>query len=200
MSCDSSVKNRMIIGSSVVFVPYRAIHVPKYNRWMRDPSLQYLTGSEPLTLQEEYDMMNSWLSDPNKCTFIVLDKQLFETNESQIEAMIGDINLFFDTNNVEIKTAEIEIMIAEESHRGLGKGKEALLMMMWFAIDVIRVKKFVAKIKYNNISSQNMFIKFGFSEESRSDVFEEITFALEVDDQWLQKIESDVKDVKYVLV
>ena len=189
----------MVFGRSVVLVPYREMHVPKYNQWMKEPALQYLTGSEPLTLQQEYDMMNSWLSDPYKCTFIILDKQLFATTDNQVEAMIGDVNLFFDSN-AQLRTAEIEIMIAEESHRGLGKGKEAVLMMIWLAIDLIRVDKFVAKIKYDNISSQNMFVKIGFSEESRSDVFEEITYCMEINDQLSERIKSQVESIEYVLV
>ncbi len=31
-----------------------------------------MTASEPLTLDEEYDMQLSWKEDPKKCTFIVL--------------------------------------------------------------------------------------------------------------------------------
>ncbi|XP_054169160.1 N-acetyltransferase 9-like protein [Oppia nitens] len=188
MSCNSLMKNRQIIGQSVVLVPYRELHVPKYNQWMKDPNLQYLTGSEPLTLEEELEMMDSWNSDENKCTFIILEKNLFQPIGDQIKSMIGDVNLFFDTTNNEEKTAEIEIMIAEESYRGKGRGKETVLLMLRFAIQVIGVKIFVAKIKYNNKSSQNMFIKIGFNERSRSDVFEEITYDLTVNDMWFESI------------
>ena len=200
MSCNSFIKNRMIFGKSVVLVPYRQLHVQKYNQWMKDPTLQYLTGSEPLTLEEEFQMMDSWLSDPNKCTFIILDKQLYQTNDNQIDSMIGDINLFFDTNVSEIKSSEIEIMIAEESHRGLGKGKEAVLLMMRFAIEIIGVKRFVAKIKYNNKSSQNMFIRFGFTEESRSDIFNEITYNLEVNDNLCQTLKNELQVFEFKLL
>ena len=33
-----------------------------------------MTASEPLTIEEEYEMQQSWLEDPTKCTFIVLDR------------------------------------------------------------------------------------------------------------------------------
>ncbi|CAG2172330.1 unnamed protein product [Oppiella nova] len=195
--------NRHIRGQSVVLVPYRDCHVVKYNEWMRDPGLQYLTGSEPLTLEEEYEMMASWTSDENKCTFIILDKQLFHASgdSHEVEAMIGDINLFFDTSaDSVVKTAEVEIMIAEESHRGLGKGKESVLLMLRFAVEVIGVQRFVAKIKYNNRSSHSMFATLGFTEVSRSDVFEEITYHLDVSDQWFDGIKSRTHYTEYVLL
>ena len=190
----------MIFCENIVLVPYRPIHVPKYNQWMKSVSLQYLTGSEPLTLEEEFEMMSSWLSDPNKCTFIILDKHLFETTNSEIESMIGDINLFLTTDDNQLLNAEIEIMIAEESHRGLGKGKQALLSMMRFGVEIIAIKRFVAKIKYNNNSSQKLFTKFGFTEESRSDIFSEITYCLEVDDNWFESLKTKTKVFEYVLI
>ena len=39
-------------------------HVRKYHAWMQDPSLLE-AGSEPVTLDQEYQMQLSWLQDPN---------------------------------------------------------------------------------------------------------------------------------------
>ena len=45
-----------IVGSKVVLVRYREAHVDKYHKWMKSEELQELTGSEPLTLEQEKEM------------------------------------------------------------------------------------------------------------------------------------------------
>lgn len=41
----------------------RPEHVPTYNEWMQSEELRELTASEPLTLEEEYAMCDSWATD-----------------------------------------------------------------------------------------------------------------------------------------
>ena len=48
---------------SIFLVPYRKEHVPIYHEWMKDPYLLAMTASEPLSLQEEYEMQNKWTFD-----------------------------------------------------------------------------------------------------------------------------------------
>jgi Acetyltransferase (GNAT) domain len=69
---------------------------------MKDPSLLEATGSEPLSLEEEVEMQQSWRDDPKKCTFIVHATQLMDGVEDKnvlhvqdaLPAMVGDVNLF----------------------------------------------------------------------------------------------------------
>ena len=63
-----------VVGSRVILVPYTAAHVERYHGWMENEDLQQLTGSEPLSLREEFEMQKSWAEDDDKCTFIILDK------------------------------------------------------------------------------------------------------------------------------
>lgn len=49
-------QNTVIVGEKAILVPYRAEHVPRYHEWMQDPHLQETTASEPLTMEEEYEM------------------------------------------------------------------------------------------------------------------------------------------------
>lgn len=117
-------------GKKVILVPYMEAHVPKYHQWMQDPSLLEATASEPLSLEQEYQMQLSWSRDLNKETFIVLDKDLlvgtFSHGQSHVEAMVGDVNIFMnDINNPQI--AEVEIMIAEQTSIAVAKDLERSL-------------------------------------------------------------------------
>nr|CAD7431194.1 unnamed protein product [Timema monikensis] len=110
-----------------MFICYR------YHNWMKSPELQQLTASEPLSLEEEYRMQQSWSEDEDKCTFIILDRLIYEVSKDEIAAMIGDTNLFFHSSeDCEdcVKVAEAEIMIAEVASRGKRRGWEALLLML----------------------------------------------------------------------
>ncbi|KAF7586810.1 hypothetical protein BBP40_008328, partial [Aspergillus hancockii] len=148
-------------------VPYSKWHVPQYHEWMKDevhylPStstilsiqaakltpppkeIQEATASEPLTLEEEYNMQQSWRQDPDKLTFIVClpaadsdsqQGQLSKTADTP-DRMIGDINLFLRVDNGEEGTSEpqiigeVELMIAEKKNQRKGLGKATLLTFL----------------------------------------------------------------------
>ncbi|BFG25979.1 hypothetical protein CerSpe_122530 [Prunus speciosa] len=170
-------------GGRVILVPYMKEHVPKYHEWMQDPALLQATGSEPLTLDQEYQMQLTWTQDPNKQTFIVLDKQLvvgeFNHGQPHVEAMVGDVNLYMNDLD-DPQMAEIEIMIAEPKSRGKGLGKESALMMMAFAVENLGIHIFHAKIGELNGASLSLFRKLGFEETSYSEIFKEVTLELSV--------------------
>lgn len=175
----------------VILVPYMKQHVPKYHQWMQDPALLFATGSEPLTLDQEYHMQLTWTQDPLKCTFIVLDKQMivgeFLHGQPHIEAMVGDVNLYMNDPEDPL-FAEIEIMIAEPKSRGKGLGKEAVIMMMAFATENLGIHTFRAKIGESNQGSLALFHKLGFQDSSFSEAFKEWTLELPVTkskrDEW----------------
>ena len=131
--------NLCICGEKVMLVPYREGHVIKYHRWMTDQELQRLTGSEPLNLEEEYQMQKAWRDSTDKCTFIILDKaaEIYEEagqdqNTVEIASMIGDTNLYMQEPDGHdgLVTAEAEIMIAEMAARGKRLGWEAMSIML----------------------------------------------------------------------
>ncbi|XP_023329996.1 N-acetyltransferase 9-like [Eurytemora carolleeae] len=169
--------NTKIVGRSLVLVPYQRSHVLKYHQWMKSEELQELTGSEPLSLEDEYEMQTSWKEDKDKCTFIILDKCKLESGLSEEDCMIGDTNLFLSQD---VGCAEAEIMIADEGSRGKGFGRQAITLMLRYGIEYLNLEELSAKIKFGNLASENLFKSLGFQEVSRSEVFQETTFLLRV--------------------
>ncbi|RKP06208.1 GNAT domain-containing protein, partial [Thamnocephalis sphaerospora] len=184
----------------VVLVPYRAEHVPTYHAWMQSTELQGMedlnarcalacgsptkcarteaTASEPLTLEQEYAMQQSWRNDDDKCTFILLaatDAEASGDDWPRNAPMIGDVNFFL--NDVEDPhAAEIEIMIAEPAYRRGGAATEALQLMMRYGVTDCGLRRFIAKIGLDNVGSLRLFEeRLGFVRVSESAVFREAT-------------------------
>ncbi|CAG9318946.1 unnamed protein product [Blepharisma stoltei] len=154
----------------VVLHVYSREMVEKYNQWMQNPELLRLTSSEALSLEEEYENQRSWLVDPNKYTYVLCDKERFNSERPE-ESMIGDINLFITDEGV----AEINIMIAEETYRRRGLATQAISFMIEFARN-LGIRDLYAKILEDNIASARVFQKLGFVEVNRIPDFEEIHY------------------------
>ncbi|CAB3402720.1 unnamed protein product [Caenorhabditis bovis] len=146
-------EHEKILSEKIILVPYETTHVLKYHQWMEDEEIRRLTGSERLTLEEEYEMQRSWRNDEDKLTFIILSKICFEKTEDETESMIGDVNLFI---NSEEKSAEVEIMIAEKSARGKGIAHEAVSLIISYAIQKLGIRKYFVKITDDNAASLHL--------------------------------------------
>jgi RimJ/RimL family protein N-acetyltransferase len=175
-------QNTTLTGDLVVLVPYRKEHVEQYHVWMQDPDLQEATASEPLTLDEEYQMQETWAMNEDKCTFILLDRAFQDTPGTGVHGgrMAGDVNLFFNDHD-DHRIAEIEVMVAEPSSRGKGIASEALRIFMAYGANQLGVTKFRAKIGENNAASLSLFEKLGYNKVSHSEVFKEVTLELPVE-------------------
>lgn len=182
-----------IVGKKLVLVPYRKCHVPKYHKWMENDELRQQTASEQLSLDEEYEMQQTWLNDDDKCTFIVLDRQTYnDTDQNEVQSMVGDVNLFLNDAD-DRRKAEIEVMIAEQKSRGQGLGRESVLTIIFYGVVSLNIERFSAKIGFNNLSSLSLFQSLSFTEVSRSDVFEEVTLELIVDEQYKNRLHKQME-------
>ena len=65
--------NLVIVGDKTKLVPYREEHVPRYHAWMADPAILEATASEPLSLEQEFDMQKTWRDDEDKVRSPCLD-------------------------------------------------------------------------------------------------------------------------------
>ena len=133
---------------------------------MKDPYILEMTASEPLSLEEEIEMQQSWAIDSKKVTFIVVrpyidtDNIDANTDTSKIgsDVMIGDVNLFFnDYDNP--TSAEVDVMIARDDARGQGMGAEAVRLMLHYALQRLAVTRFYCKINETNKASLSLFRK-----------------------------------------
>jgi RimJ/RimL family protein N-acetyltransferase len=151
-------------GNLVQLVPYRKLFVQRYHEWMQSEELLILTASEPLSIEEEYEMQLSWKNDPKKCTFIVLTTNKdgsdrvgkYQDSHHDVQCMIGDVNLFLNKDDEGNRVAEIDIMIAEHEFRRSGCGREAVKLMIWYAKH-IGITKLFAKINEVNSASIRLF-------------------------------------------
>jgi RimJ/RimL family protein N-acetyltransferase len=165
-------------GQGLTLVPYRKHHVEKYHQWMCSPELLEATASEPLSLQEEYEMQQTWRDDEAKCTFIILaGGRGYEGDEIEEERMVGDVNLFLHDRD-DPTNAEIEIMVAEPKWRRKGLAKEALHIMMGYALKNLNITRFFAKIGTKNTASLSLFQGLGYTEVNYVEAFEEHELAL----------------------
>lgn len=183
MEAMRSTTDVTITGERCILVPYRREHVPVYHQWMQDPKLQEETASEPLTLEEEYQMQQEWAEDKQKCTFILLDP-LFPDSPgtgSHGGAMCGDINLFWNDDD-ESSCVEISVMLPESRSRRKGIGTEAAKLVMAYAAQFLGVTKFRAKIGLDNEPSKALFASLGYVEVKRVAVFNEVWFELAADE------------------
>ncbi|CAJ0597520.1 unnamed protein product [Cylicocyclus nassatus] len=181
-------ENVKIIGKNVILVPYESHHVPKYHDWMEDEEIRRLTGSERLSLEQEYDMQRTWRTDEDKLTFIILSRSMTDNGSDEIESMIGDVNLFIQS---EESAGELEIMIAEKTARSRGAGTEAASLMISYALNELHIEKFFVKVTDDNRASLHLFEdKLKFHRVSHSDVFGEYTLELP---------ESEMKSFREIL-
>ena len=127
--------------------------------WMKDPFILEMTASEPLSLEEEIDMQQSWALDPKKATFIVARSNRTATSSPEgAEVLLGDVNLFFNDYD-DPRAAEVDIMIAREDARCQGVGTEAVLLMLHYALKRLDVSRFYCKINERNMPSLHLFRK-----------------------------------------
>ncbi|KAF4653892.1 N-acetyltransferase 9 [Perkinsus olseni] len=173
-------------GKVCILVPYTKEMVDTYNSWMSGSAeLRAETESEPLTLEEEYEMQASWRKDEDKLTFIVLDRDVEpDPNLGTIAAgggMCGDVNCFVSEIDDDekypgrvIREGEISVMTAVSSSRHKGIAREAVTMMEDYCRDNLHIDRFVAKIRLSNHPSRVLFRSLGYEEVKIVKCFNEV--------------------------
>ena len=207
--------------NKLTLVPYTKSHVPEYHEWMQDPEIQAATASEPLTLEEEYAMQESWRRDGDKLTFIITKSSMIGKEEA-----IGDVNLFLSTKDNDdddeggdqsVVVGELEVMIAKKEEQGQGYGRAALLLFLTFILchqaailkeygreyddlGKTALSSFSVKIGGGNSRSIKLFENLGFRKvKVEANYFGEFELSLPVDERRLEEVKKllhkyDIRD------
>ena len=183
---------------SVLLLPYRRSFVPTYHAWMADAHLLASTSSERLSEAEEFEAQRAWVSDPQKCTFIVFDLEAHEAGAGAgaygrcTRGMLGDANLFlldgasvaedyFGGAPCSGGAAEVMVMVAEAAYRRRGYAQRAVAALLWYGATALGLRRFVAKVSEDNAASLALFTrKLGFREARRVAAFQEVHLVLEL--------------------
>jgi len=101
-------------------------------------------------------------------------------NSGTSVASSTDVSSVNPSSAVPSITAEVELMIAEKSFRGHGRGKEAVSLLIHYGLTHLKVDRFLAKIGSANDISLNLFEKLGFKRAKFNKVFDEVTLKADV--------------------
>lgn len=171
----------------IKLIPFSEDHVDIYHKWLLDPEICYLTGSEPMTVEQIRASQLSFLSnnnnngndnsnDSNNDNDNSNDNKSFDSKRIiEYDGIpIGDIQIFPQSQD---EIGEISLMIVDEKFRGHGIGNQVLKLYLDEFKN--RYKTIVAKVKYCNIPAIKLFKKNGFMQEnSIPNIFEEIELKL----------------------
>ena len=141
--------------------------IPRYYKWLSDPEIQRLTGTEPInSMSEISDIYQMYSTESTKHIFIIVDLSLYsDTQEENIfyemGDMAGDLNIFNYTDE-RGKYVELNIMIAENKSRRKGIAKYTLMMVICMLYEKLGVSRFVAHILKDNLGSLALFLGIGF--------------------------------------
>lgn len=176
----------VVEGAKCKLVPYTKDLVETYHQWfVEDEQLLSTTGSELLSLDEEYINQDSWRTDESKLTFLI--REVSELNSP----LCGDINCFFsdyffeDFHDFEGEgewkadglVGEINVMIARKASRRKGIAEEAIEVFLEYVLKNIKnVRLFVAKIQDSNAPSIALFEKLGFTKFKHVEFFHEVHY------------------------
>jgi len=98
------------------------------------------------------------------------------------------VNIFINEPeevNSRIRNAgELNVMIAEKESRKKGLATEALILAMDYAIHIGKTNAFVAKINDINEPSKQLFEKLGFILTEDVNYFKQVTYELEIENEY----------------
>lgn len=150
--------------------------------------IQEATASEPLSLDEEYSMQESWRQDSDKLTFIACLPTDPYSDQTDIKPglldspdhMIGDVNLFLSAADEDPEgcIGELELMIAPTSQRRHGYGRATILTFLKYVQRHLPeiLDEYAKKEKVGKMALLQLKVKIGGKNVNSIKLFESIGF------------------------
>ncbi|MCX6738553.1 MAG: GNAT family N-acetyltransferase [Candidatus Parcubacteria bacterium] len=147
----------------ITFRPHSRNDISLRVRWLNNPeAIRYaLDDVEHVTTAKEqvlwFDNYEKKHLAGGKIFFTILDE----------ETPVG----FMGLSNIDQvkKTAEVFILIGEDSHRGRGVGREAMTYLITFAFETLGLASLHLGVNNLNLPAINLYKKLGFSEIKKND-------------------------------
>jgi len=154
---------------------------------MQDEEIQIATASEPLSLEEEYEMQRNWRKDHDKLTFIICGPtedqnpgHIVRGTSDAPHRMIGDVNLFLSPAEEDDEgcIGELELMIAPVDKRRKGYGRAAILTFLQYIQTHLEeiLSEYKQQISVEKMSLLQLRVKIGNKNEKSIKLFQSIGF------------------------
>ena len=137
--------------------------IPEILEWLKDTDAEFLI--QLAGPRYKYPLNEEQLLDTLKDeTFL-----LFRAIEQETDEVIGHCQLM--RINLDNKTASIGRVLLKPEKRGFGYGNTMLQQLINYAIDELQLEKLTLKVFNFNKSAYQCYLRLGFVESSREDVF-----------------------------
>ena len=120
-------------------------------KWRNDPEVFKFTGNiynHEITIDNELEWIRKVTANPTdyRCAILV------------DEVYVGNIYL----TDIKEGTAHFHIFIGDKSYWGKGVAKKASLLILDYAVKVLKLKEIFLRVRKENTSAYNLYLRLGF--------------------------------------
>lgn len=137
-----------------------------FTTWLNNPEVaQYISIILPFSIEEEESWFDAMLKRPKEEHTLVIEARQSADNEEETWLPIGNIG--FHTVDWRVRSAELGIVIGENSYWDQGYGTEALRLMLKHGFETLNLQRIFLRVFESNPRAIRSFEKVGFVHEGR---------------------------------
>lgn len=168
-----------------------------FTSWLNDPEVgQYISIILPFSIEEEESWFDAMLKRPKEEHPLVIEARHSEANGVEKWVPIG--NLGFHTVDWRVRSAELGIVIADNSYWDQGYGSEAVRLMLRHGFETLNLQRIFLRVFESNPRAIRSFEKVGFVHEGRmrraqyaNGKYLDILLMSILREEWIEKDQKD---------